>query len=160
VLCALLDDLIRADENGRRDREAARTSSAARWAGSCLPGGGNCRLDIVETPHLQDLYVQTQGPSGGLGGTQAGRGFPRIVQEGDAGELRYDLSEKFQSFCERCLDLCRTWQFADRTPFVAATLGTAYALAGRADEALPMVANAVEEFHWLAPAEAALRELA
>ena len=47
---------------------------------------------------------------------------------------------------ERCLDLCRTWQFVDRTPDVAATLGTAYALAGRADEALPMVAGAVEEF--------------
>jgi tetratricopeptide (TPR) repeat protein len=47
---------------------------------------------------------------------------------------------------ERCLDLCRTWQFADRTPDVAATLGTAYALAGRTDEALPLVAGAVEAF--------------
>ena len=32
------------------------------------------------------------------------------------------------------------------TPVVAATLGAAYALAGRADEALPLVAGAVEEF--------------
>ena len=47
---------------------------------------------------------------------------------------------------ERCLDLCRTWQFVDRTPDVAATLGTACALTGRTDEALPMVAGAVEEF--------------
>ena len=47
---------------------------------------------------------------------------------------------------ERCLDLCRTWQFVDRTPVVAAALGAAYALAGRADEALPLVAGAVEEF--------------
>ena len=30
--------------------------------------------------------------------------------------------------------------------FVAATLGVAYALAGRADEALPLVAGAIEEF--------------
>jgi class 3 adenylate cyclase/tetratricopeptide (TPR) repeat protein len=47
---------------------------------------------------------------------------------------------------ERCLDLCRTWQFVDRAPVVAAALGAAYVLAGRADEALPLVAGAVEEF--------------
>jgi tetratricopeptide (TPR) repeat protein len=47
---------------------------------------------------------------------------------------------------ERGLDLCRTWQIAVGTPVVAATLGAAYALAGRADEALPLVAGAVEEF--------------
>jgi class 3 adenylate cyclase/tetratricopeptide (TPR) repeat protein len=55
---------------------------------------------------------------------------------------------------ERDLDLCRTSQFVAETPFVAATLGAAYALACRADEALPLVAGAVEEFrrrqrhHW------------
>ncbi len=47
---------------------------------------------------------------------------------------------------ERCHDLCRTWQFVERTPLVAAALGAAYALAGRADEALPLVVGAVEEF--------------
>jgi class 3 adenylate cyclase/tetratricopeptide (TPR) repeat protein len=47
---------------------------------------------------------------------------------------------------ERCHDLCRTWQFVAGIPTVAATLGTAYALAGRAAEALPLVAGAVEEF--------------
>jgi len=47
---------------------------------------------------------------------------------------------------ERCLDLCRTWQNGVATPVFAATLGAAYALAGRADEALPLVAGAVEEF--------------
>ena len=46
---------------------------------------------------------------------------------------------------ERCHDLCRTWKLVAQTPFVAATLGAAYALAGRADEALPLVAGAVEE---------------
>ncbi len=46
---------------------------------------------------------------------------------------------------ERGLDLCRTWQFAFRMPLFAAALGVAYALAGRADEALPLVADAVEE---------------
>jgi tetratricopeptide (TPR) repeat protein len=47
---------------------------------------------------------------------------------------------------ERCHDLCRTWQVVAGTSSVAATLGAAYALAGRADEALPLVAGAVEEF--------------
>jgi class 3 adenylate cyclase/tetratricopeptide (TPR) repeat protein len=47
---------------------------------------------------------------------------------------------------ERNLEVCRTWQFVAATPVVAATLGAAYALAGRADEALPLVAGAVEEF--------------
>ena len=47
---------------------------------------------------------------------------------------------------ERGLDLCRTWQFLYGTPLVAAALGAAYALAGRADEAFPLVAGAVEEF--------------
>jgi tetratricopeptide (TPR) repeat protein len=47
---------------------------------------------------------------------------------------------------ERYLDLCRTWQIFVGTPLVAAALGAAYALAGRADEALPLVAGAVEEF--------------
>ena len=47
---------------------------------------------------------------------------------------------------ERGLDLCRTWQIVVGIPLVAATLGAAYALAGRAEEALPLVAGAVEEF--------------
>jgi tetratricopeptide (TPR) repeat protein len=47
---------------------------------------------------------------------------------------------------ERCHNLCRTWQIVAATPGVAATLGAAHALAGRADEALPLVAGAVEEF--------------
>jgi tetratricopeptide (TPR) repeat protein len=47
---------------------------------------------------------------------------------------------------ERCHDLCRTWQFVVAIPDVAATLSAAYALAGRPDEALPLVAGAVEEF--------------
>jgi tetratricopeptide (TPR) repeat protein len=47
---------------------------------------------------------------------------------------------------ERGLNLCRTWQIVFGIPLVAATLGATYALAGRADEALPLVAGAVEEF--------------
>ena len=47
---------------------------------------------------------------------------------------------------ERCLDLCRSWQIVAGIPVVAVALGAAYALAGRADEALPLVAGAVEEF--------------
>jgi tetratricopeptide (TPR) repeat protein len=47
---------------------------------------------------------------------------------------------------ERGLDLCRTWQFALVMPGIAAALGAAYALAGRAAEALPLVAGALDEF--------------
>jgi tetratricopeptide (TPR) repeat protein len=47
---------------------------------------------------------------------------------------------------ERCLDLCRTWRIGVGTPIVAVTLGAVYALAGRADQALPLVAEAVEQF--------------
>jgi tetratricopeptide (TPR) repeat protein len=47
---------------------------------------------------------------------------------------------------ERGLDLCRTRQIVVGIPAVATALGAAYALAGRADEALPLVAGAVEEF--------------
>src|SRR5262245_31170550 len=48
---------------------------------------------------------------------------------------------------ERSLDVCRTWQLTIYIPISAATLGVAYAVAGRADEALPLVAEAVEDFH-------------
>ncbi len=47
---------------------------------------------------------------------------------------------------ERCLDLGRTWQIVVAISAVAATLGAAYALDGRTDEALPLVAGAVDEF--------------
>src|SRR5262249_14257287 len=47
---------------------------------------------------------------------------------------------------ERGLDLYRTYHRVVAAPLVAATLGVAYALAGRTDEARPLVAGAVEEF--------------
>jgi tetratricopeptide (TPR) repeat protein len=47
---------------------------------------------------------------------------------------------------ERGLGLCRTRQVVFGTPFVAAALGVAYALASRIDDALPLVAGAVEGF--------------
>jgi tetratricopeptide (TPR) repeat protein len=58
---------------------------------------------------------------------------------------RGDLSRAIRVL-ERGHNLCRTWQIALGTPYVAATLGAAYALADRADEAPPLVAGAVEEF--------------
>jgi tetratricopeptide (TPR) repeat protein len=60
--------------------------------------------------------------------------------------LRRGDHQRATPVLERCHDLCRTWQFVIATPVVAATLGSAYARAGRADEALPLVAGAVEEF--------------
>ena len=47
---------------------------------------------------------------------------------------------------ERGLELCRTWEIVVGKPIVVATLGAAYALAGRADAALPLVAGAAEAF--------------
>jgi class 3 adenylate cyclase/tetratricopeptide (TPR) repeat protein len=47
---------------------------------------------------------------------------------------------------ERGLELCRTFPMVVATPLFAATLGSAYALAGRADKASSLVAGAVEEF--------------
>ena len=47
---------------------------------------------------------------------------------------------------ERSLTICRTWQIVVGAPSVAATLGIAYAFAGRPDDALALVAEAVDEF--------------
>jgi tetratricopeptide (TPR) repeat protein len=47
---------------------------------------------------------------------------------------------------ERCVDLCRTWEFANHARHPAAALGVVYALTGRTDEALLLVAGALEEF--------------
>jgi class 3 adenylate cyclase/tetratricopeptide (TPR) repeat protein len=47
---------------------------------------------------------------------------------------------------ERGLHLGCKWQFVDRTPEFAAALGYAYALAGRTEEALALVAGAVNDF--------------
>jgi tetratricopeptide (TPR) repeat protein len=46
---------------------------------------------------------------------------------------------------ERVLDLCRTWQIVIGRPVAAATLGVAYALAGRREEALRLVVGAIDE---------------
>jgi tetratricopeptide (TPR) repeat protein len=58
---------------------------------------------------------------------------------------RGDFSRAAQVL-ERCLHLCRTWQFVDKTPEFAAPLGEAYALAGRTEESLALVAGAVNAF--------------
>jgi tetratricopeptide (TPR) repeat protein len=46
---------------------------------------------------------------------------------------------------ERSLDTCQMWQIVIGIPSVAATLGGAYAVVGRIEEALPLVAGAVGE---------------
>ena len=71
--------------------------------------------------------------------------YQGLIDLGRAHLRRGDLP-RATPVLERCLDLCRTWQIVVGTPIVAATLGAAYALAGRADEALPLVTGAVEEF--------------
>jgi class 3 adenylate cyclase/tetratricopeptide (TPR) repeat protein len=65
-----------------------------------------------------------------LGSVHLGRGdFPRAAR-----------------ILEQSLQLGRTWQFVESMPDVAATLSVAYALAGRTEEALALVAGAVNEF--------------
>jgi class 3 adenylate cyclase len=59
-------------------------------------------------------------------------------RRGDLQHARADL--------ERSMDLCRTWQIGLVTPLVAATLGAIYGLAGRAAEAFPLVAEALDGF--------------
>jgi tetratricopeptide (TPR) repeat protein len=59
--------------------------------------------------------------------------------------LRRGDFQRATRLLERCLDLCRTWQVTASIPVVSATLGAAYAVGGRADEALPLVAGAAEE---------------
>jgi tetratricopeptide (TPR) repeat protein len=71
--------------------------------------------------------------------------FPGVFYLGLA-HLRHGDLPRATRVLERCRDLCRTWQFVDKTPVVAAALGTAYVLAGRADEAFALVAGAVEAF--------------
>jgi len=71
--------------------------------------------------------------------------FQGLFDLGRAHLRRGDLARATRDL-ERGFDLCRTWQFVAGTSNVAATLGAAYALAGRADEALPLVAGALEEF--------------
>ena len=48
---------------------------------------------------------------------------------------------------ERSLDLSRTWEFVYTAMHVPAAVGATYALAGRADDALPLAARATQEFH-------------
>jgi tetratricopeptide (TPR) repeat protein len=45
--------------------------------------------------------------------------------------LRLGNFQRATPVLERCLGLCHTWQFLDKIPHVCATLGTAYAYAGR-----------------------------
>jgi tetratricopeptide (TPR) repeat protein len=71
--------------------------------------------------------------------------YQGLIDLGRAHLRRGDLPRATRVL-ERGLDLCRTWQIVVGIPLVAAALGAAYALAGRADEALPLVAGAVEEF--------------
>ncbi len=66
-----------------------------------------------------------------------------LVDLGRAHLRRGDLPRATRVL-ERCHDLCRTWQIVLGIPAVAAALGAAYALAGRVDEALPLIAGAVE----------------
>jgi tetratricopeptide (TPR) repeat protein len=90
-------------------------------------GHGEAAMQIAEeTDHPITLFFGLLH----LGAAHQGRGdFPRAAR-----------------VVERSLQLGRTWQFVDRIPEVAATLGYDYALAGQTEESLALVAGAVNEF--------------
>jgi tetratricopeptide (TPR) repeat protein len=71
--------------------------------------------------------------------------FLGLLFLGQAQSVRGDFTHAARVF-ERSLRLGRTWQFVDRTPEVAAALGEAYALVGRTEESLTLVAGAIIEF--------------
>jgi len=99
-------------------------------------GHGEAAVRVAEeTDHPWRLFLGLLH----LGWAHLGRGdFPRACR-----------------VLERCLHFSHTWQFVDRTPDVAATLGYAYAIADRTEESVAMVAGAVKEFrarrHHVAP---------
>jgi tetratricopeptide (TPR) repeat protein len=63
-------------------------------------------------------------------------GFLRL----DKGDLEWAIAS-----LERSLDLCRTWHLPAWFPNIASSLGYAYALAGRLDEGVSLLEQAVEE---------------
>src|SRR5262249_48116386 len=99
-------------------------------------GHGEAAVRVAEeTDHPWRLFLGLLH----LGWAHLGRGdFPRAAR-----------------VLKRCLHFGRTWQFLDRTPDVAAALGYAYALAGRSEESLALVAGAIKELralqHHVAP---------
>lgn len=60
--------------------------------------------------------------------------------------LRRGETLRATAVLEQCLDVCRASEIVVLTPFAAATLGAAYALANRHDEALTLVGNSIEDF--------------
>jgi tetratricopeptide (TPR) repeat protein len=71
--------------------------------------------------------------------------FFALLSLGSAHSVRGDFPRAARVL-ERGLHVGRTWQFVDRIPDVAAALGAAYALTGRTEEALALVAGAVKAF--------------
>src|SRR5262245_1177807 len=85
-------------------------------------------VDVAEAVNLP--YTQWWGVFG-LGLVYLRRGdIPRAIR-----------------WLERGRDLCKTWQFMAGGLPTDAALGAAYALAGRAADALPLIAAAVDEVH-------------
>src|SRR5262249_4279824 len=72
--------------------------------------------------------------------------FSAIVADCGLGLLRLDQGDVFLAIepLERSLTICRDWHIPLMFPWVASTLGIAYARADRAAEALPLIAEAVE----------------
>jgi len=140
------------------DRFAERLASRphAPVGGRFERFGAPAILSAVSGARLADALSQLGGFDEALGHAEAA---VRIAETADhpltlyfglfglgLAHLRRGDLARATPILERGLELCRTWQFVVGTPVLAAALGAAYALAGRADEALPLVAGAVEEF--------------
>jgi DNA-binding NtrC family response regulator/tetratricopeptide (TPR) repeat protein len=118
--------------------------------------GGAILALAMSRVHLAQVLAQTGRFQDSIGHAEAavhvaeaaGHAFTlhfALFDLGLAHLRRGDLPHAIRAL-ERCLDLSRTRRMALGIRSTAAVLGVAYALAGRAGEALPLVADAVEEF--------------
>ncbi len=73
-------------------------------------------------------------------------GFPAVFSSGiGILSLRKGDLHRAISVLERGLQVCQTWHIPLMFPWVASAVGYAYALAGRVDEALPLLEQAVDQ---------------
>jgi class 3 adenylate cyclase/tetratricopeptide (TPR) repeat protein len=100
---------------------------------------------------LAELGAFAEGIATGEEGVRIARTvdhpYSLLIATGGVGMLYFRKGALHQaiSMLEGGLELCRVWNIRDWFPLIAATLGAAYALAGRVTEALPLLEQAVEQ---------------
>lgn len=156
---------IESRDDPRKIRERGEFSDAATFFERSLGLAGERRYERFGTPYIRSVRA---GASLADVLSQLGR-FDEAIGHGEAAVQIAEAADHASSLyvglfelglahlrrgdlpratrvLEQGLGLCQMWQFVAGTPVVAATLGAVYTLAGRADEALPLAAGAVEAF--------------